>query len=163
MKFLGFFLIALLAACSTTKNTNHIIEKDIAKYKQDAANILLKNKNKASTKELRTLSLNLIEQAKPIMNGFKKNHSACTELMNFVIGKSIAMTNLSLSEIEDQFHSGSALPEAPEVCFEAKELIVHPATVAIITNNKKLSKENREQINDEIEEVLAHIDGLTEL
>ncbi len=171
MKCVNLLMMFLLVAC--TKSNNVVPRNDtksdtidfksqIAEYKSLSLDLIKSNKNNASKNEIKSMASNLIEKAKPIMNLFSKKHPQCEKLMNAVINNSTAMTKLSLDVIETNFHQGNALPEAPDECYDAKELIVHPATVLVVINQAKaqLSKENREQIFNEIEEVVSHIDVL---
>ncbi len=164
MKSLLLLLLLSIVSCSNIAKKTIIINKeDITTYKTSATELLSKNKSKATKEEIKSMSLKLIELARPIMIGFKQEHPECMELMNFVMGRANAMSKLSLEEIEEQFHLGSALPNTDDICLDAKELIVHPATVAIITSKITLTKDLRTKIDDEIEEVIAHIDLLTEI
>ena len=163
MKTLLILTIALVGSCaSSKKEISHTMNQDIANYKRKARALVAENKAMASKQKLNSMSMKLIKLASPIMIGFQKKHPQCRELMGLIKKRAMAMTRLSLEQIEVQYHEGSALPKAPDVCYEAKELIVHPATVAILTSKNTLSKKHRVQIDDEIEEVLAHIDILVE-
>ena len=131
----------------------------ISDYKKTAASLVSLNKRNGDSSKIKTLALELIAKAKPIMKNHKTAHPQCGELLDTVMNKAAHMTNINLKAIEADYHDGKALPQSPDECYEAKELIVHPATVVILTK-EKLSKSSREKINDEIEEVLAHIDNL---
>ena len=159
MKYL--LLLAFMVGCSQAPlNNDAKIKKHIEIYKTKANELVKLNNANASKSKLNKLGLELIAQAKPIMIAYKDVHKECGELLDFVMKKSMAMTKLNLEQIEAQYHDGEALPKSPDSCYEAKELVVHPATVVILTNQKKLNKELRTQIDDEIEEVIAHIDLL---
>jgi len=153
--------MAFLVACSHgAKQNTKEMKEHIQVYKDSAAKLVELNKANGDKKEINKLSLELIEKAKPIMMAIKTKQPQCAELMDTVISKATLMTKLTLEEIEADYHDGAALPKSPEECYEGKELIIHPATVAIITNKKRLNKDHRTQIDDEIEEVIAHIDLL---
>ena len=73
------------------------------------------------------------------------------------------MQSLSLAEIESKWHEGEALPEdADTVCMEAKELVVHPSTVVILSKDNFTSAKNKEQMSDELNEVIEHMSELKE-
>jgi hypothetical protein len=160
---LPFLILSIVSCSNMAKKTTHTNKEDIITYKKNAAELLSLNKSKASKVKLNSMSMKLIELARPIMIGFGKEHPECTEMINTVMDRAETMSKLSLEIIEEQYHTGSALPKASDICYEAKELIVHPATVAIITSKRTLTRKLRTQIDDEIEEVLAHIDMLSEL
>lgn len=154
-------LMAFLVACSHgAKESTNDMKKHIQVYKDSAAELVKLNKANGDKNEINKLSLDLIEKAKPIMLALKTKLPQCSELMDTVISKATLMTTLTLEEIEADYHDGAALPKSPEECYEGKELIIHPATVAILTSKKRLNKDHRTQIDDEIEEVIAHIDLL---
>ena len=156
MKFLVLSLLFMGCSQVTTSNNKTLISD----YKSNANELVQLNKANGSKEKINKMSLQLTAQAKPIMTQYKQKHPECSELIDFVIGSASKMTKLSLKEIETQFHAGEALPKSPDDCYDIKELIVHPATVTILTSKKSLTKEMRTQINDEIEEVLAHIDAI---
>ncbi|MDA9189440.1 hypothetical protein N9O57_00495 [bacterium] len=157
MKILTLLTLCTLISCSHTHTSN--IKTDIQAYKESAQKLISLNNSNASEIKLKAMSLELISKATPIINSHKKRFPKCSELMDTITSSATKMTNLTLEQIEKDYHEGAALPKADDSCYEAKELIVHPATVAILTKTK-LNTESREQINEEIEEVLAHIDML---
>jgi len=71
--------------------------------------------------------------------------------------KADEMQTISLPQIERDYHDGEALPKSADHCYNAKELVVHPATVVILAK-KKISSKTREQMLAEIDEVIAHLD-----
>lgn len=133
------------------------LHKDVDQYKEVAERLIQNNDKFAKPMVLKNDAIELIELAKPILAQYSKKNPKCEELLSHIVAKSTYMQSISLSEIEDKFHDGNGLPKADEVCYEPKELIVHPSTVVILSK-KKLTKDGREQIKDEIEEVLAHLD-----
>lgn len=144
--------LVMLSACASKP-----IHKNLSTYEEVAKRLVENNKKGAKASVLKNDAVELIELAKPILNAYGTKNPTCKTLLNHIVSKSTYMQNISLSEIEDKFHDGNGLPKASETCYEPKELIVHPSTVVILSK-KKLNKESREQINDEIEEVLAHLD-----
>ena len=66
------------------------------------------------------------------------------------------LDTLTLEEIERDYHADGALPEAPDFCYHAKDLIVHPATVILLTREPD-SELTRGRIGAEIQEVRAHV------
>ncbi len=146
---------ALAVSCSSTQTT----ENTMGSYKEEAKEIISLAKNNGDKAVIRRKALNLMDTAKVLITEFKNKNPKCSNLLDFMINSSQKMTTLSLEQIEHDFHDGGALPKAPEICFEPKELLVHPATVVILTNIK-FDKEGKEQIVDELEEVIAHADGV---
>ena len=157
MKMMIVAAALVLTSCAAPKKDIH---SKVASYKVKAQNLVKMAQASESKSEMNKLSLELISSAKPIIAQFKVMHPKCTELLDTIVSDSAKMTKLSLGVIERDYHDGEALPKAPDNCYNAKELIVHPATVTILTSAKSLNSEGREQIVDEMEEVIAHIDEL---
>jgi len=156
--YIRIFLLALVFSSCATQN-EQTLPTQIDHYKVQARALIKLNKKTSDPITLQKLAFDLIAQAKPIIQAHTKKYPACAQILNTIVAKAQYMTTLSLAKIEKDYHDGEALPQAPDECYEAKELIVHPATVIILTKTA-LNDEAREQINDEIEEVIAHIDGL---
>ncbi len=155
------YLITALSLTLITSCASKPLHKNITPYKEVAERLVKNNKNGVGPESLKKDAIELVELAKPILMAYSEKNPKCKVLLNHIVSKSSYMQNISLSEIEDKFHDGNGLPKADETCYEPKELIVHPSTVVILSKSK-LNKESREQINDEIEEVLAHLDIFTE-
>lgn len=145
--------LCLLIASSCASKSIHT---DVDQYQEVAERLIMNNDKGAKPMVLRKDAEELIELAKPILTKYTKKNPRCNELLSYIVAKSTYMQNITLPEIEDKFHDGNGLPKADETCYEPKELIVHPSTVVILSK-KKLTAEGREQIKDEIEEVLGHL------
>jgi hypothetical protein len=155
---ISILILTLGVSCASTKKQSNVdLNKLVSEYEVSAKVLLSNNRKKKSKKTMIKSANDLISKAKPILVEFSARNPQCKELLDVIIKSDVKMGNLSLHEIEDQFHEGSALPEADDLCFEAKELIVHPATVIVISKKYKLKKGQRVQINDEIAEVLGHL------
>ena len=151
--------LTLFVSCSSNVETkSSALNLLVDDYDMKARELIKDNKNKVSSKILIKDAQDLIKKAGPILTAFTGKYPQCEVLLNSVVKSAPAMQNLTLDQIEKQYHEGSALPKADDICFEAKELIVHPATVVIISKQKKLVKTDRIQIHDEIAEVLGHLD-----
>jgi len=67
------------------------------------------------------------------------------------------MLTSSLVDIERDYHADGKLPTVQSAsCYHAKDLLVHPATMAVIAKTQQDSEATREQIEHELEEVLEH-------
>lgn len=155
MKLLLMTLFFALVGCSTTA-------KQLKNYEADGNKLRdLITQKSATTTEITKLSQSLIDQAVPLLNDFSKKKPECKPVLDFIIKNAGPMQNISLSKIERDFHDGEALPKSEDHCYNAKELIVHPATVVILAK-KPLNKKSREKMLAEIDEVLAHLDLYSE-
>ena len=131
----------------------------MADYKKSAQALVRDTRQGADAQKIADQAKQLIEKAKPILHTVKMKNPGCQKVLDIIVEKSLEMTQLDLESIERDYHHGAALPESDDECYEAKELIVHPATVVILAN-KHFHTAGKKQIVDEIEELLAHIDIL---
>ncbi len=158
MKIFALLLIFTVVSCATKNSHN-----DFTTYKVAAESFIKLNKNGADSQALNLAAKNLISLANPIINDFKTKYPDCSELLSFVQDNQESMTKLSHEEIERQFHEGESIPQTDnENCYDPKELIVHPATVVILSRNK-MSKDTRVSMTDEISEVLDHMEEIESL
>lgn len=101
--------------------------------------------------QLTRLSTELLPQ-------FIKANQECKQYLSVAINSVDVMLNLSLDDIEADYHADGKLPAMNDVkCYHAKDLLVHPATVAVIANKLPENDESRAMIHDEIAEVLEHL------
>ena len=153
--FTTLFLTFFLLSCTSPQK-----QKDLmAEYKTIAHTIISETRKGADAQKIATLGQQLIKKAQPILHAIRRKNPVCRKVLDVILNKSQKMTQLDLPSIERDYHQGEALPESDEDCYEAKELIVHPATVVVIAK-RQYNASGRQQIVDEIEEVLAHIDML---
>ena len=74
------------------------------------------------------------------------------------------LQEISLENLEKDYHHDGALPKAPGECYHTKDLFVHPATVIVLTrDNPVLNEAIKSSIHDEITEVLAHTEIVRQL
>lgn len=101
--------------------------------------------------QLTRLSTELLPQ-------FIEANEECKQYLSVAINSVDVMLNLSLEQIEADYHADGKLPAMNDVkCYHAKDLLVHPATVAVIANKLPENDESRAMIHDEIAEVLEHL------
>lgn len=164
MKYLISLTIAamMLTSCANNATKTSKLNQLVDSYNAQAKNIIKNNKKKASKKLLLSDAKGLINKATPILMAYSKRYPQCKSFLTGVINSAEKMQKLNLSQIEKQYHEGAALPKSDDICYDAKELIVHPATVVILSKMKKLGKDERGQITDEIEEVLGHLEMFKE-
>jgi hypothetical protein len=75
-----------------------------------------------------------------LLESFALKYPDCHALIKKVISEREAMLEMELVDIERLYHEGEALPEAKLLCYNPKELIVHPATVYLLTLDNKVEK-----------------------
>ena len=147
-----------LYGCATKTNKRYASLK--GEYKTVASQLveLIKTKN-PSKGDLIRLSEKTMNKAKPILREYSAMYPQCTNLVDFMIKNEKAMKNLTPSAIEKDYHDGGALPTFADECHDIKEILVHPATVISLAKYKTV-RDSKEQMFDEMEEVLLHLDTL---
>jgi len=111
-----------------------------------------------SFQEIAKSSTELVDLAKKILPVFTINNPECKVYLDAVMLASDSMQQLSLEEIEADYHLDGKLPTLTSGdCYHAKDLLVHPATVVVMAKTLKDSKDNRQKMSHEIEEVIQHL------
>ena len=82
----------------------------------------------------------------------------CKTVLDVVVQNAEQMTGLSVAQIEEQYHQGKALPKGSDLCYEAKEFVVHPATVIVLAREKGFDSETRGAMAGELGELAHHVD-----
>ncbi|NOX43106.1 MAG: hypothetical protein GXP19_05145 [Gammaproteobacteria bacterium] len=112
----------------------------------------------------------LIKIGMSAMSEYASSHPDVAEVLNMVKDKATSMQKLSLSEIEAQWHEGGYLKSKgvdvdkvlgqKSAAGSLMDTVVHPATVIIVLNEykKKADKKHLDQIKDELDEVLNHLE-----
>jgi len=165
MKHISTLIIAafISVSCSTTNYKSSELNNMVDSYNEQAKGLIVKNRAKKLNKSaVLNDAKGLIEKAGPILMAYSKKYPQCETFLKGIINSAPKMQKLSLPQIEKMYHEGEALPKSDEICYDAKELIVHPATVVILAKKKRLNKDQRGQITDEIEEVLGHLEMFKE-
>ena len=112
----------------------------------------------ASFKTLNTDAQQLTRLSTELLPQFIEANQECKQYLSVAINSVDVMLNLSLDQIEADYHADGKLPAMNDVkCYHAKDLLVHPATVAVIANRLPENNESRAMIHDEIAEVLEHL------
>ena len=108
----------------------------------------------------------LIESGSRLIAEIVKQKPHCGEVLNAIVRDKDKMIELSHEEIEHQYHQGAALPKLADPmkqqeCYEYKELIVHPATVVVLSKANDWSENAKIDMQAEIDEVLAHYENIS--
>lgn len=147
------FSITALSSCSkpTEKETSSWEKYEVLATK------IVGDADTASFTQLAKSSEELTQLSVKLLPDFVSKQPICTEYIQAVMNAQTAMLNLSLEDIERDYHADGKLPEIKDAaCYHAKDLLVHPATAAIISKTLDDTTENRQQLKHEIEEVLEH-------
>lgn len=107
---------------------------------------------------------NLTRLSTQLLPQFIEKNDECKMYLSVAINSVDVMLNQSLEQIEADYHSDGKLPPMSDVkCYHAKDLLVHPATVAVIAKKLPENDESRSMIHDEIAEVLEHLKQVQQL
>ncbi|MAW07788.1 MAG: hypothetical protein CME61_05840 [Halobacteriovoraceae bacterium] len=156
--FSTILLTLTLISCATSTAVNY--EQEKSDYKNAAVNLVSTiNSISFSKKAVMKQSLNAVEMAKPLIKRYAKKYPKCTILTDFILMKEKEILNSKPEQLESDYHEGNILPEFDSDCHDIKEVVVHPATVYSLAKYKNLS-DSKEQMLDEMEEVLMHLDSL---
>lgn len=90
-----------------------------------------------------------------------KKYPQCIAYFEALTKASSQLTQLSLKEIEKDYHRDGKLPKSPDgSCYHGKDLVVHPATVVIMARGGLKTSEEQQSARHELEEVLAHLSSV---
>jgi len=125
-------------------------------YQQLAKKTALQTENLPLSKLASNASI-LVENAKLMLGQFISKNQQCENYLSQALAASGQMPNLSLHQIEQDYHADGKLPAVADAsCYHAKDLLVHPATVVILSNTQTDNQQTRAQIKHELLEVLEH-------
>lgn len=126
-------------------------------YQTLAVHINEKVENKGTFSDIKIKAENLTRLSTKLLPAFVAKQPVCKDYIQAAIDASETMLNISLEKIESDYHADGKLPPMKQaVCYHAKDLLVHPATVAVIAGTLPDNAKTREQLHHEIEEVLEH-------
>lgn len=66
------------------------------------------------------------------------------------------LSSIDVDELERDYHADGALPQAPGFCYNAKDLLVHPATVVVLARSGDGPEVHR-RMAAEMREALTHL------
>ena len=110
-----------------------------------------------SLEQLANDATKLTELSLQLLHEFIKKQPICAEYIQAAMAAKDEMLTLPLDKIEEYYHADGKLPAMQEaVCYHAKDLLVHPATAAVIAKTLPDTAKTREHLKREIVEVLEH-------
>ncbi len=99
----------------------------------------------------------LYQQGFLLQEIYLKKAPECAAVLTILKEKQNEILTLGLEELERAYHEGEGLPEAPEHCYHAKELTVHPATVIVLARQTPFLPEHIDQMRLELSELESHL------
>ncbi|REL36267.1 hypothetical protein [Thalassotalea euphylliae] len=156
MKKLALGLSVAASLISTLANA-HAHKTDHWDSYQHLAKEIAASVDSAPIAELAKKSAELTTLSTKLLPAFVVKQPICKDYLGAALAAANDMMTLSLDEIERDYHADGKLPAVKSAaCYHAKDLLVHPATMAVIAKTAEDSKDTREQIEHELEEVLEH-------
>ena len=153
-------ILVLISSCAMFSSDKKDLNKNISLYKAKANELVINIKGKKSFGQIRTMSNELLKLGGLVISGYQEKDKSCKAYLEKVLEAQAKMLTLKLEEIEGQYHEGAALPETDkDLCITAKELVVHPATVVILSRLED-NASNRESMEEELKEVINHVEEL---
>ncbi|WP_199610805.1 hypothetical protein [Flocculibacter collagenilyticus] len=158
---IGMTTTSLLASAMLfigTASAHGESEKVWANY-QDLAQELMTDVDTKPLNAINEKAKDLTKLSTRLLPHFVKRQSECEAYINAAIDASDNMMKLTQEEIERDYHADGKLPPMKKAsCYHAKDLLVHPATVAVISATMQDSVSTRQQLKAELAEVLEHFE-----
>ena len=150
------FVLALSLCCISSISFANSSDM-LAKY-SNLAKLATQDVQLSSFSAIDKSSAKLVDLAKEILPAFSENNPACKIYLDIVMSAADSMQQLSLEQIEADYHLDGKLPTLTNGdCYHAKDLLVHPATVVVMAKTLKDTKANRKKMQHEIAEVIQHL------
>jgi|TARA_B110000046_G_C12916082_1_gene365014 hypothetical protein len=180
--FFSMLVMSISAYASGTMNENEIKNIDrievsgdemrqrlsitaglLTEYEIEAKK-LVSNLNNGSSTDIRKQASTLLELSENVISSAQYRLPQCDEYLAKTLMLKNNLQEISLENLEKDYHHDGALPKAPSECYHTKDLFVHPATVIVLTrDNPVLNEAIKSSIHDEITEVLAHTEIVRQL
>ena len=158
VNFLTVYLLGIFSIFACETHQSNLGNK--AEYHRASKELIRAINQSNNSENIIKKAIEVTNLASPILKDLVKKNKKCGEIVDFIEKKKDSLFTLTPSELEEQYHEGSALPKFPEECHDLKELIVHPATVVSLAKFSPDLKKVKERMKDEIEEVLMHFEAL---
>ena len=147
----------------TAQQTEHVVKpSQLSAFEQypDQANTLLNNiRARKDPASLEAESAELVTLSQALIKELVVKYPQCTAYLDALSEVATVIASLPLAEIDSGYHSDGKLPKFDDpVCYHAKDLLVHPATVQS-SARLGLADQNAYQ-NAELDmiEVIAHFE-----
>lgn len=110
---------------------------DDAKQYGEVLQAALANINGPQNKEkLEEQMQELFKLSKGLNQRFSDRHAECKDYLGKALAQADKMPDMTLAQIEKDYHADGALPKASPLCYHVKDLLVHPATVLVVLKSK---------------------------
>lgn len=152
-RLLSAALVLLLAALPLSAN-----DKAYTAYIEGAQAVVGALKSGAEPASQAAALQALVEHAERLIDPFSERYPACAAYLAASRRLSAQWAELSLQQIEQDYHHDGALPAIDDpakraLCYQMKDLLVHPLTALRMLAETPV---NRAGVEHEIVEVIAH-------
>ena len=137
----------------------------LANYEIEAKKLVdLLDLPKTENADISQLAWKLINISESFIESTRFRLPQCDEYLLKSVAVKDMLENISHENLEKNYHHDGALPKAPFECYHTKDLLVHPATVIVLTrDDPELAENTLSSIRAEITEVLAHTEIVRQL
>ncbi|MBE0376746.1 hypothetical protein [Pseudoalteromonas prydzensis] len=124
------------------------------------ANTLLSNiRARKDAASLEAESAQLVTLSQALIKEFVVKYPRCTEYLAALSDVATVLSSLPIDEIESGYHSDGKLPKFDEpICYHAKDLLVHPATVQANARLGLVEQHAYQNAELDMIEVIAHFE-----
>ena len=158
--------LSVLTACSKQPELEQQeqVKKETAntalsQYKTQAESLLADIRVEQQAEQLAQQSAELVSLSRSLLKDFVAKYPQCQTYLDALDKAADIIPTLPLEEIETGYHADGKLPKFDDpVCYHAKDLLVHPATVQAIAIKGFNSSEDYQSAEMEMVEVIAHFD-----
>lgn len=160
--FRSILSLSLVLAVSFSSFNSLASDELIASFQTELKSLeSLVADQKADAQKIEAQSRVLVEKGNVLLTRFAEVQKDCAPILKQVVADSEKMQGLDVEKIEKLYHQGEALPKSDkDFCYEAKEFVVHPATVTVLAKTQKLDNKTRGSMQAEIGELGHHLENV---
>ena len=158
--------LIIISGCDktlTTKSAEHVAKPaQLSTFEQylEQANTLLSNiRARKDAASLEAESAELVALSQALIKEFVVKYPQCTDYLAALTDVATVIASLPIAEIDSGYHSDGKLPKFNDpVCYHAKDLLVHPATVQANARLGLVEQHAYQDAELDIIEVIAHFE-----
>lgn len=125
-------------------------------YEDQLSEVIEQVKKKENLQEISKSVESLVESSKPVLKKVSSSFSVCNEQLSQLMSEADQMARMGRKEFGQKYHQGSG-SEEHAFCHHAKDLLVHPVSVIIMTKDKIKSSEVYDKMQAELLELKSHL------
>ncbi|QTL37014.1 hypothetical protein [Pseudoalteromonas viridis] len=129
------------------------------RYRLIASDLLTNIRIQTPAEAIAQQAEGLMHEAGPVLAHFNQAYPQCGAYLDAVLGAVQMLPTLTLQQLEQDYHDAQALPTlADPVCYHPKELLVHPAKVAVMAKAGLSDDEAYLDAELDLVELMAHVE-----